>query len=154
MRGGRGPRLVDMEKDSGWKKFREDWSRGRLVRNWRKQLLGQGWESGGPRHGGITGGDGAAVGLWKEATEAGPGMWLRESQGLPEMLGEVMGCLGRMEGIWEGLTWASGCLQDTLDAYPCGSDHTPSPMASRVPLEATPVLEWARGPANSRGVSL
>ncbi|XP_077180940.1 plexin-B1 [Paroedura picta] len=30
---------------------------------------------------------------------------------------------------------------DTLDAYPCGSDHTPSPMASRVPLEAAPILE-------------
>ncbi|XP_048345772.1 plexin-B1 isoform X1 [Sphaerodactylus townsendi] len=30
---------------------------------------------------------------------------------------------------------------DTLDAYPCGSDHTPSPMASRKPLEATPILE-------------
>ncbi|KAM9185721.1 plexin-B1 isoform 2-T2 [Dugong dugon] len=39
----------------------------------------------------------------------------------------------------------SDCAQlpvDTLDAYPCGSDHTPSPMASRIPLEATPILEW------------
>lgn len=41
-----------------------------------------------------------------------------------------------------GLTDIVWGLQDTLDAYPCGSDHTPSPMASRVPLEATPVLEW------------
>nr|XP_044992908.1 plexin-B1 [Jaculus jaculus]XP_044992909.1 plexin-B1 [Jaculus jaculus]XP_044992910.1 plexin-B1 [Jaculus jaculus]XP_044992911.1 plexin-B1 [Jaculus jaculus]XP_044992912.1 plexin-B1 [Jaculus jaculus]XP_044992914.1 plexin-B1 [Jaculus jaculus]XP_044992915.1 plexin-B1 [Jaculus jaculus]XP_044992916.1 plexin-B1 [Jaculus jaculus] len=39
----------------------------------------------------------------------------------------------------------SDCAQlpvDTPDAFPCGSDHTPSPMASRVPLEATPILEF------------
>lgn len=30
--------------------------------------------------------------------------------------------------------------QNTLNAYPCGSDHTPSPMASQEPVEAEAVL--------------
>lgn len=32
-------------------------------------------------------------------------------------------------------------MQNTVKAYPCGSDHTPSPMASRKSQEAKAVLE-------------
>lgn len=32
-------------------------------------------------------------------------------------------------------------FQNTVKAYPCGSDHTPSPMTSRKPQEAKAVLE-------------
>lgn len=32
-------------------------------------------------------------------------------------------------------------LQNTLEAYPCGSDHTPSPMASRVAVEVETILD-------------
>ncbi|XP_025763322.1 plexin-B1 isoform X2 [Oreochromis niloticus] len=31
--------------------------------------------------------------------------------------------------------------ENTLDAYPCGSDHTPSPMASRIPVEVETILD-------------
>eukprot|EP00061_Rhincodon_typus_P016418 g44624.t1 len=34
---------------------------------------------------------------------------------------------------------------DTLNAYPCGYDHTPSPMASCIPIEAALVLKVAQG---------
>lgn len=33
------------------------------------------------------------------------------------------------------------CSQTTLEAYPCGSDHTPSPMASSVAVESEPILD-------------
>ncbi|XP_065811443.1 plexin-B1 isoform X2 [Labrus bergylta] len=31
--------------------------------------------------------------------------------------------------------------ENTLEAYPCGSDHTPSPMASRIAVEAETILD-------------
>ncbi|XP_060691428.1 plexin-B1 isoform X2 [Hemiscyllium ocellatum] len=39
----------------------------------------------------------------------------------------------------------SGLTSDTLNAYPCGYDHTPSPMASRIPIEAALVLKVVQG---------
>ncbi|XP_048462279.1 plexin-B1 isoform X1 [Rhincodon typus] len=39
----------------------------------------------------------------------------------------------------------SGLTSDTLNAYPCGYDHTPSPMASCIPIEAALVLKVAQG---------
>ncbi|KAM4737577.1 plexin-B1-like isoform 2-T2 [Anableps anableps] len=41
---------------------------------------------------------------------------------------------------------------NTLNAYPCGSDHTPSPMASRVPLEAKAV--WLTSVARLTAVAV
>ncbi|XP_057703038.1 plexin-B1 isoform X2 [Corythoichthys intestinalis] len=32
-------------------------------------------------------------------------------------------------------------LENTLDRYPCGSDHTPSPMGSRIAVEAETILD-------------
>uniref|UniRef100_A0A4W3JWS2 Plexin B1 n=1 Tax=Callorhinchus milii TaxID=7868 RepID=A0A4W3JWS2_CALMI len=38
----------------------------------------------------------------------------------------------------------TGLTSDTLSAYPCGYDHTPSPMASHIPITVRPVLTMAR----------
>ncbi|XP_071755490.2 plexin-B1 [Centroberyx gerrardi] len=55
---------------------------------------------------------------------------------------------GRVEGGGEAAyieyEVKSSCANlptNTLKAYPCGSDHTPSPMASRVPLQVEAVLD-------------
>lgn len=45
-------------------------------------------------------------------------------------------------------------LQDTLEAYPCGSDHTPSPMASWEALKESPVFESPYARLTSIAVSV
>ncbi|KAG7323182.1 hypothetical protein KOW79_012884 [Hemibagrus wyckioides] len=54
---------------------------------------------------------------------------------------------GQREGIkvayieYEVKSSCANLPTDTLNTYPCGSDHTPSPMASQEPVEAEAVLE-------------
>uniref|UniRef100_A0A8C6Q655 Plexin-B1 n=1 Tax=Nothobranchius furzeri TaxID=105023 RepID=A0A8C6Q655_NOTFU len=43
---------------------------------------------------------------------------------------------------------------NTLNAYPCGSDHTPSPMASKDPLEATAVWQTSAARLTAVAVSV
>ncbi|KAM6979965.1 plexin-B1 [Aplochiton taeniatus] len=51
---------------------------------------------------------------------------------------------GGMEAAYIEYEVKSNCANlpsNTLDAYPCGSDHTPSPMASRMAVEAESILD-------------
>ncbi|MEQ2274634.1 hypothetical protein XENORESO_003113 [Xenotaenia resolanae] len=43
---------------------------------------------------------------------------------------------------------------NTLNAYPCGSDHTPSPMASKIPLEAKAVWQTSMARLTAVAVSV
>ncbi|KAM4625433.1 plexin-B1 [Polymixia lowei] len=55
--------------------------------------------------------------------------------------------MGRKEGTeaayieYEVKSNCANLPANTLDAYPCGSDHTPSPMASRMAVEAETILD-------------
>lgn len=55
-----------------------------------------------------------------------------------------MGREGGAEAAYIEYEVKSNCAnlpENTLEAYPCGSDHTPSPMASRIPVEAETILD-------------
>uniref|UniRef100_A0A3B3ZJT9 Sema domain-containing protein n=1 Tax=Periophthalmus magnuspinnatus TaxID=409849 RepID=A0A3B3ZJT9_9GOBI len=46
-----------------------------------------------------------------------------------------------VKSICANLPTVSVIIKNTLEAYPCGSDHTPSPMASKISVEAETILD-------------
>uniref|UniRef100_A0A3Q2FIH3 Plexin-B1 n=1 Tax=Cyprinodon variegatus TaxID=28743 RepID=A0A3Q2FIH3_CYPVA len=64
---------------------------------------------------------------------------------------------GREEVAYIEYEVKSSCASlplNTLNAYPCGSDHTPSPMASKIPLEAKAVWQTSAARLTAVAVSV